>query len=270
MTALFIMLAAIAVSMLINRIATIALRLTGLSKEMAEFQARSVITGTGFTTNESENIVQHPARRRIVKLTMLVQSAGLITVISTFILSFIGTASAEQAFERGVILIIGLLVLVFLSQNKVVERRLERIIKRMLTRYANLEVKDYHMLLDVDEGYMVNRFTIEENSWLANKALAEMELLREGVIVLSIHRNDGSIAGAPRGSYALRPGDTITVYGKSDVLRELSERAEGADGDTAHERAVEEHEEDKREADRRERAREAAWAEDRERHNVTP
>lgn len=265
MAALFIMLAAVAVSMLINRIATIALRLTGLSKEMAEFQARSVITGTGFTTSESENIVQHPARRRIIKLTMLVQSAGLITVISTFILSFIGTATAGEALQRGVVLITGLLVLVFLSQNRLVERHLERIIKRMLRQYANLEIKDYHMLLDVDEGYMVNRFTIEEQSWLANKALDELNLLQEGIIVLSIHRNDGSIAGAPRGTYTLRPGDVITVYGKDESLRELSKRLEGAAGDAAHKRAIARHEEDKREADRHERAREEAWPEMNER-----
>lgn len=270
MAALSIMLAAIAVSMLINRIATIALRLTGLSKEMAEFQARSVITGTGFTTTESENVVQHPARRRIIKLTMLVQSAGLITVISTFILSFMGTATAEQALQRGVFLIAGLLVLVFLSQNKFVERHLERIIKRALMRYTNLQVKDYHMLLDVDQGYMVNRFTIDEQSWLANKTLQELDLLSEGVIVLSIHRNNGTIAAAPRGSYKLRPGDVITVYGKSGALRSLSERLKGAAGDAAHERAIEEHEEDKREADRRERAREKAWRESENQPQANP
>jgi len=38
-----------------------------LSVEAAHFQARSALTGVGFTTSESELIVGHPARRRIVE-----------------------------------------------------------------------------------------------------------------------------------------------------------------------------------------------------------
>ncbi len=53
-------------SLLITRLATTALTLTGLSCEMARFQARSAFTGTGFTTSESEAIVNHPVRRRIL------------------------------------------------------------------------------------------------------------------------------------------------------------------------------------------------------------
>lgn len=47
-------------SLVITRIATVALTMTGLSSEAAEFQARSAFTGTGFTTAEAEKIVNHP------------------------------------------------------------------------------------------------------------------------------------------------------------------------------------------------------------------
>jgi len=33
---------------------------TGLSRESARFQARSALTGGGFTTTESEAVVRHP------------------------------------------------------------------------------------------------------------------------------------------------------------------------------------------------------------------
>lgn len=51
-------------SILITRIATVALTHTGLSREAARFQARSAFTDVGFTTSESEKVVNHPERRR--------------------------------------------------------------------------------------------------------------------------------------------------------------------------------------------------------------
>jgi len=59
------------ISLLITRVATVAFVLTGMSQEAARFQARSALTGTGFTTTESESVVGHPVRRRIVMALML-------------------------------------------------------------------------------------------------------------------------------------------------------------------------------------------------------
>lgn len=44
-------------SLIITRVATVALTLTGMSYSAARFQARSALTGAGFTTNESERVV---------------------------------------------------------------------------------------------------------------------------------------------------------------------------------------------------------------------
>lgn len=43
-------------SILITRVATVALTHTGLSRESAKFQACSAFTGVGFTTSESEKV----------------------------------------------------------------------------------------------------------------------------------------------------------------------------------------------------------------------
>ena len=43
----------------------ILFRLTGVPIEKARFQVTSLLTGTGFTTKESEIIVQHPTRRKL-------------------------------------------------------------------------------------------------------------------------------------------------------------------------------------------------------------
>jgi hypothetical protein len=89
MIALLSLLSILVVSLLVVRVATVSLMLTGLSHELARFQARSAFTGSGFTTTESEEVVRHPVRRRIIMLLMLLGNAGLVTVVSSLILSFV-------------------------------------------------------------------------------------------------------------------------------------------------------------------------------------
>ncbi|PSQ73703.1 MAG: hypothetical protein BRD26_00250, partial [Bacteroidetes bacterium QH_1_64_81] len=113
--ALLILLFVVAVSVLVARIATRAFVLTGLSKKTARFQARSIITGTGFTTDEADHIVNYPVRRRIALVLMLIGNAGLVTAVSTIILSFTSTGTAGEALQRGLILAVGLGVLAYLA-----------------------------------------------------------------------------------------------------------------------------------------------------------
>lgn len=69
-----------------------ALIATGLPREVARFQARSALSGVGFTTTEAESIVGHPLRRRIVFWLMLVGNAGFVTIVVSLILTFANSA----------------------------------------------------------------------------------------------------------------------------------------------------------------------------------
>ena len=81
MVAIISLFIVLVMSLLVTRIAAMALMLTGLSRETAVFQARSAFTGVGYTTTESEEIVSHPVRRRIVLILMLLGNLGVGAVI---------------------------------------------------------------------------------------------------------------------------------------------------------------------------------------------
>lgn len=87
-------------SLLVTRVATVALSMTGLSQQVAKFQARSAFTGTGFTTSEAEKVVNHPVRRQIIMLLMIIRSAGLVTIIISLILSLAGSAKDVDIILR--------------------------------------------------------------------------------------------------------------------------------------------------------------------------
>ncbi len=111
-------------SLLLTRIATIALTATGISQPSARFQARSALTGAGFTTTESEAVVAHPARRRIIMALMLVGSVGLATSIAGILVGVVGKANTSDRLPRTVVLLGGLGVIYWISMSTRVDRRL--------------------------------------------------------------------------------------------------------------------------------------------------
>lgn len=101
MLSVITLLVVLTLSILVTRVATVALTHTGLSKESAKFQARSAFTGVGFTTDESEKVVNHPVRRRILLVLMLLGNAGIVTAVSSLIVSFINVDRSSSPFLLG-------------------------------------------------------------------------------------------------------------------------------------------------------------------------
>ncbi|HEX6229420.1 MAG TPA: TrkA C-terminal domain-containing protein [Solirubrobacterales bacterium] len=227
----------ILLSLLITRVATMMLTLTGLSKESARFQARSALSGVGFTTAEAEAVVNHPVRRRIVMTLMLLGSAGVITVIGALFLSF-ANADLKERELRLLVLIVALGLLVLLSRSSWVDRRLSALIGRGLNRWTDLEVRDYAALLRLADRFAVMELAVGEGDWLAGKSLEQLELRKEGVVVLGISRAAGRYVGVPSFDTRIEAGDVAICYGHSDRLCELDGRPAGPQGDRAHAAAV--------------------------------
>ncbi|MDP8992053.1 MAG: TrkA C-terminal domain-containing protein [Actinomycetota bacterium] len=226
------------VSLLITRVATIALTVTGMTRPAARFQARSALTGVGFTTRESEAVATHPVRRRIIMALMLVGNLGLTTAVAGLLAGFLGTDNARQVLLRGVLLVGGLALVYALSLSQAVDRRLSRLAGRALRRFTDLDVRDYAALLRVSGEYEVQEMIVDADSWLAGRKLGDLRLRDEGIMVLGIVRPDDSYLGVPDKQTEVRPGDTLILYGRVSSFEDLTRRAGGPSGDEAHARAV--------------------------------
>ena len=219
------------ISMLIGRVATTALTLTGMSREQARFQARSALTGAGFTTTESESIVTHPVRRRIVMLLMLTGSAGIVTVIGTIAIGVSGAQSSADSLQAFGGLIASIVVLMWAMRTRPVERLLSRLIRMGLKRWTDLDIRDVESLMDIHGGYSIAELLVEQSDWVCDRTLAEMRLNDEGILVLGVQRRNGGYDGAPHGTLAVHAGDTLLLYGHQDRIAELDERVKGPLGD---------------------------------------
>lgn len=239
-------------SLLITRLASVALTLTGLSSEAARFQARSAFTGTGFTTGEAEKVVDHPVRRRVIMLLMVTRSAGLITIIISLILSFANTTDERVMIIRLAWIGGGMAALWVLSTSKWLERGMNRIMEWALRKWTDLDTMDYTGLLNLEGEYSVRKMVLRKKDWLVGKNLGNCKLPEEGVIILGIYRKDGHYVGAPRSNTELYDGDTLVLYGRGKRLRELAERESDPKGEAAHREAVSDQEAHVREQDRQE------------------
>lgn len=230
----------LSLSLLLTRIATLALTYTGLSRQSAAFQVRSAFTGVGFTTNESEKVVNHPVRRRVLLLLMLVGNAGIVTAVSTLILGFVSNQEGAL-WVRVVLLTAGIAVLFGLASSQWVDARLSRVIHWAIARYTRLDVRDYASMLHLAGEYGIGELYVHEQDWLADRPLSDLKLREEGILVLGIVRKGGHYMGTPVGSTPVKSGDTLILYGTRTRLKALDERRQGVGGSLEHAEGVAAH-----------------------------
>lgn len=238
MIALISLFLVVFLSIFITRIATVALVHTGLSVESARFQARSALTGTGFTTTEAEAVINHPVRRRIIMTLMLVGNAGLVTVISSLILTFVGGQSETSIALKLVFLAVGLALLIWMAFSRWFDRHLSRLIDWALRRWVNLDTRDYVSLLHLSGDYRLVELLIQPGDWIEGLRLMDARPRNEGVMVLGVKNAEGAYIGTPSGETVVAAGDTLVLYGRTAALSQLDQRRKGWEGDKAHREAV--------------------------------
>ncbi len=215
----------VAVSMLTVRIGAIALQMTGLPLDVAKFQAQSAFSGVGFTTRESEKVVSQPVRRRILRILMLMGTAGVTSVIATLVVAFTKAKDERAALlPRLMLVLAGILVMFLATRLELFNTVLNRLIKWALERSAGLTLYDYADLLKVGKGYAISQIVVRPGHWMEGKSLRGLNLTGEGVVVLNVQRANGRIIETPSADTVFAAGDVVICYGRERMMQELSRR----------------------------------------------
>lgn len=229
----------IALSMLITKAGAIALVHTGMERERARFQARSAFTGAGFTTSESEMVVKHPMRRRIIMILLLLGNAGFVTAISSLILGFSGNRDAQNQATHFYLLAGGLLLLFLTTRSRKLEHLLDRIIVWFLVKFTDLRPKNFERMMTIMNDYEVMEVSARDNPWLCDSTLADLKLTDEGLLVLGVIQKNERYNGVPRGGDTIHPEDRLIIYGQAEQIANLVQRRDKLEGKEKHRQSKE-------------------------------
>lgn len=211
----------IVISALIVKIAAVALNLTGLDEKRSFFQALSAFTGTGFTTRDSELVVNHDIRKRIIMFLMILGNAGLVSVITTLMLSF-SKKGSTPIFINIIIILLSILLIIKISFNKTITRKLTKKIQARLVKSPTFTKRPVEEILRLAKGYGIAEVMLNENCADINKPLFESSFRQKDILILAIERGAGVIP-APHASDCLLLNDVLICYGKLENISRISE-----------------------------------------------
>ena len=201
----------------ITELFTFFFRLTGLPAERARFQVISLLTGTGFTTRESEIVMRSRRRRRLARITMLFGYVFNITIVSAFINVFLSmkVIHVGEQFVGFLIPIAALaLIFVFMRVPKVHawgDNLLRRLADRIFNRNESFNAV---MLIDNIGSESIAQVTLRHiPDEYKGLSLAETQLRAEtGILVMLVEHKGGKTIAA-RAETVFETGDKLTVFG---------------------------------------------------------
>ncbi|MCR5577155.1 MAG: TrkA C-terminal domain-containing protein [Oscillospiraceae bacterium] len=203
----------------IAELITVLFRFTGLPDEKARFQVLSLLTGTGFTTRESEMILLNRRRRRLGRATILFGYVFNLTIVTAFINIFVSLRASEAEHELlAVLLPLGALAIIFICMRiPVVRSWTDEKLEKLADRFFGLESGNTVMLLDyIGENTIaqVRLKTVPDE--LRNDSLSGLHLRAHGVNVLLIEH--GGQPELALGTSTLADGDRLTVFGEYGTI----------------------------------------------------
>lgn len=191
-------------------------RLTRLKVEVSRFQVISMMTGTGFTTEESELISGHPIRRRLATFLILFGAFSMAVIISS-ISEFL--SSGMRLKEIGTVAAAVLLLFAVLKL-RTVQRPLFYFFNRKMER--TIELADYPIreIFLTDNRDTLVGLRVYQDSQLANRTIQEH-------IPEARDELDLTVLFIKRGSLTIRKdiyqtrfqeGDQLLLYGPKKVI----------------------------------------------------
>jgi hypothetical protein len=200
---------------LVIEISVTLMKLTGLKGTVARFQVISMLTGTGFTTDESKSIIDHPVRRKISMFLILFGAFSLAVIISS-----ISTLLTDDLRLMELSIIIGiLLVLTVLVKVPFLNNRLSNKMKsEMYNHYELWEHPIEEVLFLEDEDVVMEIDIYEDSEFIDVKAF---DVISDGADINILFIESGEVKIRKElYEYKIKLGDNLFLYGNKKEIEE--------------------------------------------------
>ena len=200
----------------ISELFTIIFRFFGLPEEKARFQVTSLITGTGFTTHESEMILTTKQRRRLARMTMLFGYVFNISVVSAFInvVMSLKTTQIGSFFLGVAIPMTAVAIVIILLRIRPIKVKVDNILQKMVGSIMKTNSVNTVLLIDHIGKGTIAQVTIR----IMPEEFIDIPLRKTGlkenknILVMLVEHKDSKVE-APNANTVFVAGDKLTVFG---------------------------------------------------------
>ena len=189
-------------------VGSIALEATGMERGKARFQALSAFSGTGFTTQEAESIVNHPQRRRVAICLIFLGNAGIVAFLILLVL-YIRAGMVWPSLILLGIIVGGILIIIFALWSGVVDK----LTNAVLALIGKRGVVPALIVLHREGDYALVRLRVKEESPFVGRGVQDAAFAKRDFVILAFKRGKRSLP-LPSIRDRLQPGDELLCYGR--------------------------------------------------------
>lgn len=197
-------------------VGSIALEATGMERGKARFQALSAFSGTGFTTQEAESIVNHPQRRRVAICLIFLGNAGIVAFLILLVL-YIRAGMVWPSLILLGIIVGGIILIIFVLWSGVVDK----LTNAALALIGKRGVAPTLLILHREGGYAVVRLRVSEGTHLAGRSVKDAGFVKRDIVILALTQRK-QVLSLPTMNVRLQPGDQVLCYGKLSAIKALT------------------------------------------------
>lgn len=198
---------------LVIEVSVIMFNITGLEKPVSRYQVISMLTGTGFTTDESQLIIDHPIRRKISAFLILFGAFSLAVIISAI------TNMLSNDLRLTELLVINAVLLIILLIGKTPSLRNKLQGRFDYEMHKNLDISELPIknALYLNENDVVTEVAIEEGSDLVGTEMLDLFEKEEDITLLFIKRGEINIRNTMHNE-SIQAGDDLFLYGNKEEI----------------------------------------------------
>ena len=207
---------------IIIEVFTILCRINGMTIDKSRFQVISILTGTGYTTDESESMIITKRRRKLTQSMMMFSYIFNLIIVSTLVNLFMSTASTNfKEVRLGIILTLINIFLIFIVRKS---NRVKKIIDKLVVKITNIRNSKSGNSINVYDTYgseVIAEIEMKKiKKEMDNKPLKELQLQQKyNIHILMIRRND-ELIDVIDGESTIKKNDILIVFGKYKNIKQ--------------------------------------------------
>lgn len=212
---------------IIYNLYTTLFMIAGLTKRKARLQTLSLLTMCGYSTKESEDVVNYTVRRKIAIACMMTGyiMSTMITIVVMCVVAGLDFSTVDNHYMRNALFVLGIVVvamfvLFIISRIKPVRKLMFSIVHKIM---LGKKAKHYNVVVFGDKicGKQFARVYLNYvPSILRDKQIKDIKFNKIGIKILGI-RDENIGATIDTDEILFKPGQMVELLGDQTTIRKL-------------------------------------------------